>query len=275
MCRAIVDQIASEMLPQGLGLPWQISGPFHLFHKVHSVWRWHLKTSQVYQSSGNFALLVTGCITNVFFGKTVILRIAAQSVLIARRIVDYVKQHRAFVRSWNKLCDAVRGKYYYRVTVHAGGPSGFLSAIFSASTATSWLVSYKLAVERTRRIWNGTANLMSEGFLLSMRLADVVEAFSISDSTRDESVNELFLNAVSLIGELVEDRANLIQELKDNREVIDKLLYYTHSQYSVENIIQQVENVADVAERVQTIGRVVRQTVNDSGSIASHVFLGI
>jgi len=69
-----------------------------------------------------------------------------------------------------------------------------------------------------------------------MRYLDVIEAFSLSSATCDESINELFLNTSHLLDELTENHNFLVEELEKYDGLIEKILNKLGSSYHAEDL---------------------------------------
>lgn len=208
-----VQTTTYDLTPASSRLPPFIWSAFTTLNKVHSIWRW-FRRAEVYTNPNNLAHLLTGHVLNFIVGDIVILRIAAQCLLISTRILECVQEQAIFYQEAIALKTALLGRYPLPVR--------------SDWKCHSIISSYKI---HSHDLWNhvqrtaaSVLSLFEHAFKLSMRILDTIDAFSLSPYTRNEAFNESFVNAIKWIDTIVENKEELLSGLTDNRIVIERIL---------------------------------------------------
>lgn len=107
---SLVQTTTYDYTPAGLRMPPIVWAVFTGLNKVHGLWRWY-RRADVYRKPENLANLAAGHIVNWLIGDMLIVRIAAQSLLVATRILDCAKQQAGLFRAGRKWIDAIKGHY--------------------------------------------------------------------------------------------------------------------------------------------------------------------
>ncbi len=190
----------SLLRPPLEGLPKSVWAVFLVGHRVHRMWCFYRK-GKVYGNQENFRALAAGHALYCTAGQLPMVRLAAQSVLIATRAMHCKEQQGHFSESFVEWREAIEGTYP---------------------------VPYKRSSEklmyRAERIAVCSKKFFSDGFLLSMRLMDLIEAHSFSAETKSDAIKELFTNCMQHIEALSKNRSTLVSELHKHRVLIEKLL---------------------------------------------------
>ncbi len=186
---------------------------------VRQLWKWNIRISSVYSNRNNFVKLIGGGVVYTLLGRNSLVRIAARCVLVAKRTVEYRKQHMRFAESCRDLYEALRGRFWYDVSNQTMLPnsSSCLGKILSPASAHFCKLYWGRQCERIKRIGKATLRCFKEGFFLSMRLMDLIEAFSCPDS---EAVSYVFINASDLIQEYINNKDLLKQKFNDYKTTI-------------------------------------------------------
>lgn len=235
-----------DLSPPASRLPPFVWTAFTAINKLHGVWRWY-RRAELYSNPDNFAQLLAGHAVNIIVGDTLILRIAAQCLLIATRILECVQQQAALINAGQSWLSAVKGHYAPKAKISWKelSPHPFLSPstdYWLRSTGQS--ISYKVG-----RIARSTIILFVEAFTLSMKIMDAVDAFCLSPQTRNEGLNEGFINTIKWLDALTENKEELLNGLEDNRAIIEKIV--SGSPLTYETIHSGVEKTLDRTEKIQ------------------------
>jgi hypothetical protein len=235
------------LLPSALGIPKAISSPLYLFHHAHCAWRWHRTAQDVLSETDNFKKLAAGIAFRWFVGDSLLLRISAQAIVIMRRLIDLSQQQLAFAESFHLLKDALKGKTIIRMPL-----STQISKKYRLLSPSS-LIPIKDGIRHfflvAIRIAYCIYHFLAEAFKLSMCMADLIEAFSISPSQNELRVNMLFVNTSKLCDSLSGSREELIDELRKNESAIEHLLTQVCSRYKVKDLINGLEKTLEKTEQ--------------------------
>lgn len=241
-----------------LGLPKPALRLFNVVHELHGIWKW-LRLGKTYTNPENFAGLIAGHGIHLAFGDSALLRVSGACLLIARRILDCVKEKKKLERSWKKLENAWNGKYLKPVKcswqVRSAGSS------VSASTAVWWKMQFKTLWERIKRIVICFLQVCKHVFLLSMKIMDTIDAFSFDSRTTDEGVQQIFINGKICVDKLVENKEDLVKGLKENKSLIEKILQGVYLPVTADELIYTASKGLDRVEEVHnTIQKVNKCT---------------
>ncbi len=210
---SFIQTTAYEIAPTRLRVPPILWSAFATLNKIHAVWRW-FRRFELYRRPDNLVQLLAGHVVNVVVGEAVLLRIAAQCLLVATRLMECVQQQSALCRACKHWMSAVKGHYPH--PVHVDWDTRFETGYFAQKALA---VSYRL-----ERIARGTFSVIAEMFKLSMHLMDVIDAFSWSPSTKYEGINEGFVNITKWLAVTVEHKEELLMGITKHRELIERLL---------------------------------------------------
>lgn len=230
----LVQQTTYEITPASSRLPPFLWTGFAALNKVHSLWRWYRRV-EVYSNPNNFAQLLAGHAVNFIIGDIVVVRIAAQCLLISTRLLECVQQQAALCQAGRAWKDAILGHYPQPVR---------------CSWDASWKVAGCVLWNRIQRIALCSLNLFEHTFRLSMRIMDAIDAFCLSPYTRNEGVNEGFVNAMKWMDTIVENKEKLLRGVVDNQIIIERILRGSPLTYN-----QVRDGVAKTLEKTETVHR--------------------
>lgn len=227
-----------------------------LLTRVHYYWKFHRSAEELYKESYPFQKLAAGHALAWFVGNNQIVRLAAQVILVARRLMDYLHQQNRFFFSYQEWVKAVTFRYK---------PPTFLR---SKNCADLWIpgllrlriCSYRLAC-RLKRIGVTTFYLLKNAFLFSMRAIDLMEALSLNNDEQKKNLNRLFLHTSRLLDQLMENRHFLAEELRAHKPTVQSLLNQVGAAYTVDELVKALEGSAAAVNRVQTIKRRIPERV--------------
>lgn len=243
-----------EMTPPASRLPPFVWSAFATINKVHGLWRWY-RRAEVYSNPNNFAQLLAGHALNMVLGDTLMLRIAAQCLLISTRMLECIQQQAIVFEAGRNWIAAIKGHYptYHKVSWEKNLP------ILSPGTEQSIGLMFRSAMTRIERIARCTMTLVVETFTLSMRIMDAVDAFCLSPHTRNEGINEGFVNAIKWLDALTENKEELLYGLEENKPIIEKIikgspLTYEALRSGVERTLEKTGTMQKGARQVADFG---------------------
>lgn len=227
----LVSQTSNELAKQSVQIPTPLLSAFTLFHRVHKVWRSY-RRAKIYTNPNNFLSLTAGHIVNYTIGDKLLVRISAVCVLIAKRILSVVSQIEKFQTSYVNLTYALKGQFPSKVKYDTLKPPSIKSEI---------LYRKKKMINRIKRIAISLFVLLKEAFKLSMKMMDAIEAFYLSPSTRNEEIQEIFVNSTKILDKLEKNRTKLSEGLEKNQELIGKILKGINAAIPIETFIDTAE----------------------------------
>lgn len=241
-----VNSTTQHLLPTTAYLPTGLWTVFNAIHNVHHTWRWY-RWGKVYSNPENFLKLSTGHILNYTIGDNILVRIASQCVLISTRIVDCADHQIALSRAYQRWSDCLQNRFPEPVKVTWDHANPNILYIHS---------------KRIRHIAKRSFKLISQMFKLSMGLMDAVEAFSLSPTTRNEAINEVFVNGTQFLDKLSENKQALIEKLKQNKPIIEKILVGIGASYSTDQFIERISKTLTKVNNVNQAIKKVDQFAN-------------
>lgn len=232
LAQSITEDISSpSILPSPV--KFLLDGVFY----AHRVWRW-IRLGKIYTNPHNFLHLAAGHGLNALAGDYMFVRVSAIAVLIATRILDAAEAFDDLQTAWKKLTLAWKNEYPSPIHVSWKSDSDILSL-----SSLVWLrTTYQELLVRIKRIALAILRVVKEALILSMRLMDAAECFYMSPDLKQESINLLFVNASRCLDKLVQERSYLIQGLRNNKTVIQKVLDGIGSILTAEQLIAEVDN---------------------------------
>ena len=242
-------------------LPTPAKFAFLALHKVHRFWRW-IRLGNIYSDPNNFAQLAAGHGLNYIISDSALVRISAISVLIAARIFQAVQEYEKLQDSWLRMNDAFHN--HYPTPIHCKWDQQY--NFFSLSTVIWFKINTKVLICRIQVVAICIFKVGKHALLLSLRLVDAIEAFSLKPEIREEGINLIFVNTSTCMSQLVNNKDFLLESLESNQEVIEKILNGLGSQLTADTLIDTVESAL---EKTVSIHKTT-STVNDHiGEFAS------
>lgn len=210
-------------------------GSFLLMHRVHALWSYYRK-GRIYANPENFGALLAGHALHRLARDRLLIKVAAQCVLIAARITACAEQYRTCYRAYRSLSDAFHGTYPLLISRDAS---------FYRLRKTAY---------RMQEIAKCALQLLVEVFQLSMCYMDALAALSFSAETQDDAIKELFCNSIRFVDSLANNKQQLLTELKKNEALIATILH-PFPKYSVQILIGAVSRSLEGAEWVSKKSR--------------------
>lgn len=242
-----VNTTTHQLVPASAYMPAALWSAFNVLHNVHRTWRWY-RWGKVYTNPDNFFKLSTGHVLNYAIGENLFIRMASQCVLISTRIVDCVDHQVALSKAYQKWTDTLHNRFPHPIDVHWGHDAPG---------------SFKGASIYLRRTANRTYKLAAHMFKLSMTMMDAVEAFSLSPATRNEAVSEVFVNGTQFLDKLSENKEALIEKLKTNKPIIEKVMGGIGAQYHTDQFIDRISKTLTKVNNVNQTIKKIDQATND------------
>lgn len=235
----LVQRTTYDSTPQDFRLPPFLWGGFTALNRTHGIWRWYRRLN-VYANPGNLTYLLAGHTLNFVIGDIIILRIAAQVLLISTRILECVEQQSRLYKAGSLWKDAVLGRYEAPVKLY------WKDSPFKSRCK----IRAQDVINRTQRIAACTFSVLAEAFVLSMRILDAIDAFYLSPYTRAEAFNESFINGMKWIDAIVDNGQELLNGCIANQALIEKVLQ--GSPFTFEQIITGATKALEKTENFRT-----------------------
>jgi hypothetical protein len=266
-----------ELTPPSSRLPPALWTVFTALNKVHGIWRWYRK-AELYSNPNYLSQLMTGHLVNFVVGDMLMLRIAAQCLLISTRILQCVQQQKNLYSSCQKWLETVKGDYpqpYKRRWV------AYQNTPWISPSSAGWLEANGLYLfERLKKITECTAAVFFHCFKLSMNIMDVIDVFNMNPATRNEGINEFFINGASCLDTLAKNKKELLHGIDENRVIIEKILYKSPISYnqlvaSVTKTLEKTEILANKAKQITEFGNGIALEAGKRALIGGRVVIGI
>lgn len=237
--------------------------------KVHWYWKMWNK-ADTYTKSANFGDLIKGHGLNWLAGDKLILKVAAHAIIISKTILTCVEQQRSLHESCQEFMSSLRGEYSIRKTYKwTIEPS---TTFFSPSTINWWKSNKDLIVGRVNRIALSALRLCSDLLKLFMCMMDTLDAFSLNPQKRGDDIKEMFVNYEYCYEQLVGNRSLLLNELANNRSLIEQVLTGMGSSYKFEELTSSVKDMGGIMEKVSSVTNVRNGLLKKVGK---HVICGL
>ncbi len=243
------DKASALSVPSSTSLPNTLSMCIHVMNRVHWLWRWHFMVTQVYMNSTNLKKLLAGYIVNYTVGENTIIRIAAQVVLIAVRIVDLGKQKYQVYMAYCELKNSVFAHYHFQIEVRLPSQQTYALKMLGPEHYIFVMKRKEKMLIYVGRINRCTLILFKEMFKTSMCYMDIIEAFSMNSAVRTEAVNQIFINSTRLLDDMCENKQHIHAELLKHKGIIEQILTGIGSPYKAEQLIDAVGRTLSQVER--------------------------
>lgn len=253
---AFAQTSAYELTPPIHRLPPFLWTAFTALNKVHGVWRWYRRID-LYTKPDTLSQLLAGHMINFAIGDRLLLRVAAQCLLISTRVLECAQQQKKLSESIQRWVWAAKGYYPKPIRQKWNKQTHHL---WQSPSSTDWFKKkWQGLLNRIERIMECTAMVFFHCFKLSMRLMDAIDVFSLSPHTSNEGVNELFVNAMKWMDNIVENNEELLKGLEVNRPLIEKILHnspitYVQLHTTVTKTLEKTETVYHKAKAISRIG---------------------
>lgn len=266
-----------DFTPAGLRLPPIVWSAFTTMNKIHGAWRWY-RRAEVYRNPANFYHLAAGHLANFVIGDNFLIRVAAQCVLIATRILECVEEQTALRKEGRTWLHAIQGHYPSPVKISWSKKQRF--GWISPSTSNKWTYRAKAWIDPIQRTSIATFHIFRRTFSLSMRIMDAMDAFCFSPEVKNEGINELFVNAMKWLETLVDKKEQLLKGLVDNKLIIERILKNSPVKYealyeATAKTLDHTEAIYNKAEKISNFGEGMLKDFGKRALSAGMVVMGI
>jgi hypothetical protein len=245
-----------DLTPSSSRLPPFFWTAFIAINQIHGIWRWYRRI-ELYRHPDNFTQLLAGHITHLVLSDLLILRIAAQCLLITTRILECAEQQTRLYQCGQQWMSVFKGHYPLPLRTSWNQPH---DTVWLSPSSSHWLKHSSCTLwENAKRITSCTAMIFIHLFTLSMRIMDAIDAFSLSPHTRYEGINEGFVNAMKCLNRLSENKEELLDGMTNNRLLIERLLNGSSITYhqlhsTATKALEKTEQVYRQAKKVSDFG---------------------
>jgi hypothetical protein len=257
-------------------LPEGILRSFTIINKIHWVWRLCRLGERV--QNDNVLDIIAKKGFGILVGDSRLMQVVAQLVLGARRINDCIDGYIELSYAYQKLVDAVKNNYPL-----------FEEKPWDPDISFRWIppsrynalqTSFEDNVQYVTRITENFFYLNRSLFTLSMLALDAVDAFYLSPSSQQESIEELGPNTMKIIDEFSKDAVFLHEKLIANKELVNRILREGGASFTIDQVINivgylvsgsksvnnVVEEVAPVTDALSMVGDVLLETTKKIAS---------
>lgn len=272
-----VRDLTPKLTPVAVELPGVFSKAISAINTIHRVWR-YFKKAKVMTHPVSFSMYIMGCSISALAGDSRNLKIAAQAVLIALRIVNCVEHYLSLQIYYNDLCNELSGRAIVPLEANWKKPGKY--QVLSPSSRNNLDTQLITLWHRTKRVACLIAQIVSHLFEMSLCMLDASGAFTIDNEHCSDNVNLIIFNGVEIWNKLTTDIGFLAEQLEEYQEVIDPLLEsISHSPLRTSHFLAVCrigrsikESIADGAEWVQSKMQHASETAGES---AKRVFATI
>jgi len=243
---AFVRTTTYEMTPAHLRLPPVLWTVFTALNQVHGIWRWYRRI-ELYRNPDNLVQLLAGHAVNILIGDTLLLRIAAQSLLVATRLLECTRQQSAVFRSGRAWIGSLKEEY--PLPSVAKWDKDSLNSWLSPSSKYWWKRKGLYIEAKVHKVSLNSFKLLKNIFKLSVSMMDVIDALSWSPSARFDGVTESFVNITKWLNAIVENKEGLLTGITENKVIIVYLL--KNSPFTYEQLVSGVTKAVEKTERIQ------------------------
>lgn len=249
---AFAQTTTYELTPSTERLPPFLWTTFTVLNNIHGIWRWYRRV-ELYRNPENLAQLLAGHLVNLAIGDLLILRIAAQCLLISTRVLECAQQQTRLYQAGLQWVVAVNNHYPKPNRISWSKQQTYT---WLSPSSTDWLKIKTFSLRnRLERIVKCTAIIFLNFFKLSMCLMDAIDAFCLSPHTRNEGINEGFVNTMKWLDNLVENKEELLKGMAKNQAIIERILRgsplsYAQLHNGVSKTLEKTENFYQNAKKI-------------------------
>jgi hypothetical protein len=262
-----VQTTTYSLTPEPLRLPPSIWLTFTYLNKIHGLWRWY-RHAELYTHQDNLVKLLAGQVLNAVATDSLLIRVAAQCLLVATRLMQCIEQQQALIRSKDALIDNLQGRYPAPVNVEWTAAKKW--SVLTSPSQFHAKVRLQNICNSTKRAFLATAILFKELFLLSMAIMDVIDAFCWSQEVKRVALTESFINIGLWLDKTVKNRDELLKGIEANQAVIERLL--KNSPFTFTQLHAAVKNQLAVAGQLdkglKKLSSIGGKTIVESGRLA-------
>lgn len=270
---SICDTASVKTSPLCGLLPTPINIAIHLLNRIHWVWRWNFTFTQVVGNSTNLKKYIAGHILSFVAGDFIIVRVAAQVVLIVTRLYDLGYQK---VQTYYAFCALYDAALIHPISVKVELPADSLLKDVLGNSSYLWIrkESEKVKIYCTR-VALAAIELLKQMFYTSMCYMDVIEAFTINPEVTNTAINHIFVNSSRMLDEMSENKQHIYATLKRYKGLVEEILVSIGSPCNADTLISTVKKTLTVAQWTKSTMDYVwdgsKEIVNETALGASYV----
>jgi hypothetical protein len=268
---SIVQSATLDFTPQQACLPPFVWNIFSVLNRVHGLWRWYRK-AELYRNPNNLAQLFTGHAVNYMCGELALLKIAAQCLLIATRILECCQQQAALAKEAKNLRLLLKGSYPHSHYIKWITPNSNQMSWLSPSDRFQWNYFVNKTINKIVLIGKTVFQMLLKAVHLSMHMLDTIDAFYFSPTAQNEGINEMFVNIFKWLDVVINQKELLLSGLSQNQKLIEKILQSSPLTYQqlYESVRNSVEKTSYLCEKVQKVTQLGNQNLLHFGKKTVH-----
>jgi len=194
---------------------------FEAVHKIHLIFR-TVEKAMTYGNPDNFVKLLAGHTLSATIGDNIFVKIGSTTVLIAMRIMECVKEKLLLIKEIHKLYRTLFDTSFLTRNQPWVKPG---DRVFLSPSFTYYFRSlFAKFLDGLIKVVKLLLAILKRLFLLSMRILDTTEAFSMNPDVIRQGTRELFVNYDRCLEALTENRDMLLDFLKEYKTVIESIL---------------------------------------------------
>lgn len=259
-----------------------------LIYSIHLLWKVNQEVQDTTKNSTSFVAYIAGWLANKAIGNGLVGNImekAAVLILIARRVQDCMHRFFRIYRSFQDCKCVLQGKTF-QVNYHTGLQSSKILAFLDPSIRMWISIQRQLLMIRISSLVKNFCFFWYEVFNFSNELILLSEAMKLDPTQKDEAKNKMLLNTWNIISDIARNKDNLNDELKENQELIRKILLVFGTDLNFDLVLKSVNSVGKISRIVTdktnttvktaavTAGSAIVTFVNNSITFAKFVFTG-
>lgn len=257
-----IHQTTATVSPEQTRIPEFFTKSIKALCWIHAIWRGS-RTARAARDIPSFVSYLGGVALNLGYGDRRGVKIAAQAVVIALRVVECVENYAALQIYFKALVAELKG--HAIVPLKPSWKQSLKPGFIPPSSFQALKDAAGLKWYRTKRVAYLCAMIAYHIFDLSMCVFDATQALSIDNDYVNDNINEIFLNGYDLWNKLTSDLPFLAQKLNENSMVIDAL---------IQNISRTPVKTSQLLKVCTAAAAVREKTCNAAGIVKNVVVYG-
>ncbi len=220
--QAIQETVSTSAAPVGGEITGKLAKTLKVLCWIHRIWR-GTRTARAATSVPKFMTYLGGVGLNLAYGDRRGVKIAAQTVLIATRVVESIEHLVTLNLYFSEIKREVCGETILPMKAEWKKPGAvvFMSPSIQENAKTG-LMTLKHRISRVAYL---VAMIVYHIFDLSMCIYDASKGFDIDNEHVSDNINEIFTNGYTMWNKLTTDLPLLAEKLEEHSKVIDVLLH--------------------------------------------------
>jgi hypothetical protein len=252
----IISPAMQVLAPEGAKLPKHLWTGFGILHKVHALWgsyRWY----QLAKNPDDWTTILICSGVNEVVEYFFVTKVAVRLIYFCKIVQDLSRQHMHVYKRYCMLKVSVKG-------VH--GPYIFLSESKKKRSSLDVLIL------RIKQIVWAIFDFIKELYALSMRYMDAYQLLSFKSSGGARALSELVIERENYIEHLTKNRALLLEELENRKEMINDILKRWGAKSDADVWINRIRVVTGVGEGLTVGLRAFGFAVKEVTNTVTHSF---